>query len=619
MKLFVSSPARWLAMLACLFTVTLAQAQDDGTDHSVTIEKDIRHTVVAADGTYTFTQDLVLRINEDRAIKVRAQHPLHYNRTQETLEVKEAYTLKADGSKVAVNAEQIREQQEPASAQAPMFFDSLVKVVIFPDVAVGDRLVLSYKKQRTTALFPGQFEDINFPELHPVDRFTLIYDLPADLALQADAKGFKASSPKAAAGRKVYQWDYQPSAQPRREQGSIAYSDYGQYLAVSTFKDYASFARAYAQRANVEVTPAIRELALSLTAKADSPRAKALVLGDWVRKNIRYVAVYIGSGSVVPHAAQTVLDNRYGDCKDHVALLEALLKAVDIDSTPALVNLGSAHQLPKVPTLGVLNHAINYIPRLDLYLDSTAEPIAAGFLPITVLDKPTVLTASATLGRTPGVQLSKVENLTTFRIDAKGGASFEHNSNVEGWAAEFNRWGLRSMQPSDRDLLVQRILSAYGQSGSGKVEVSGLDEISPRFDMKFVGTTSNLVNFPGPIGVPTLTSFAGGIAQNVFGIVSEKERSQPFTCIAGLTEEHSRFEFPAGVQIIALPKPVTLKAAQLDYSSAYQQEGNTVIITRRFDFHQPGAVCSPEDFKAMKPTVEAMIRDLNSQVIVQQG
>ncbi len=71
------------------------------------------------------------------------------------------------------------------------------------------------------------------------------------------------------------------------------------------------------------------------------------MLSDWVRKNIRYVAVYVGAGGVVPHSAQAVLDNRYGDCKDHVALLEALLKAVAIESSPALINAGNAYVLPR--------------------------------------------------------------------------------------------------------------------------------------------------------------------------------------------------------------------------------------------------------------------------------
>ncbi|KDN99235.2 MULTISPECIES: DUF3857 domain-containing transglutaminase family protein [Pseudomonas] len=618
MKRFALTPARWVGMLCCLFALNMAQAKDDGTDPSVTIEKDILRTVVAEDGSYASTQDLVLLINEERAIQAKAQQSLYYNRTLETLEVTQAYTQKPDGRKVVVSPEQIKEQQERQSSQAPMFHDSLVKVVIFPEVAVGDRLVLSFKKQRKTPLFPGQFEDLAMPQFHPTKQFTLIYDLPKNLKLNAEAKGFKASSPKAETGRKVYQWDYVQGDNARTELGAVAYSDYGKYLAVSTFADYSEFAKAYAARANSEVTPAIRELAEKLTAKIDDPRDKALALGDWVRRNIRYVAVYIGAGGVVPHAADTVLSNRYGDCKDHVALLEALLAAVNIESTPALINLGSAYALPKVPTLGVINHVVTYVPSLDLYLDSTAEAIASGYLPAPVLDKPTVLARSGKLGHTPATQPGLVHNSTTYTVASSGAADFTHASKIDGWAAEMNRWMMRNMQPAERDLLTQRILAAYGQRGSGKISSDDL-ETSGAFEMHINGRSENLVNLPGPIGVPTLTSLAGGIAQNVFGFIAEKQRTQDFTCISGITEEQARFEFPADVKIIAAPKPVTLKDKHFDYSAEYALQGNSLVVKRRLDFHNPKAVCSVKDFEKMKPTLDAMLNDLNSQVIVQKS
>jgi len=47
----------------------------------------------------------------------------------------------------------------------------------------------------------------------------------------------------------------------------------------------------------------------------------------------------------VPHDAQSILDNRYGDCKDHVVILEALLEAVGIDSSPALINSGPSQNV----------------------------------------------------------------------------------------------------------------------------------------------------------------------------------------------------------------------------------------------------------------------------------
>jgi len=594
----------------------LAHAFTDGIDHSATLEKVEQTFVVQMDGSNRLDVDSVLLINEERAIKASAQRPVSYNRALETLDVIEAYTQKPDGRKVMVDAAHIKEQQEQASAQAPMFQDSVNKVIIFPEVAVGDRLVLRYQRNRFTPLFPGQFEDITVPEFHPVGQFTLIYDMPEGLPLQADARNFKASLPAAAPGRKVYRWDYVPADRARIEASAVSYLDYGHYLAVSTFTDFKAFAQAYQARAKVEVTAPIRELAQRLTAHLPTTREKALTLSDWVRENIRYVAVYVGAGGVVPHAAQTVLDNRYGDCKDHVALLEALLTAAGIKSTPALINLGNAYVFPKVPALGVLNHVITYVPSLDLYLDSTDPSIAAGYLPLAVLNKRVLLTATGEFGRTPAIQLNKVSSDLQFKVKGDGGADFTHVATVQGWASEVSRYGVKSMKPADRDLLVEKVLGAYGQRGSGTFEVRP-SNANGDFVSAVDGRTENLVNLPGPVGMVALSSLAGGISQNVYSFAMEKERSQRFVCISNDTVEKSRFEFPPEVSVLAIPKQVRLQDANVEYSAQYAQEGNAVVIERHFKFSRPDVVCSPEDFAAMKPAIEAMVRDLQSQIIVQ--
>lgn len=613
-KTYFASIAGVLALaLAC---ISPAQAKDDGTDHSLTLEKVIQSFVVQADGSFKIDVETVSRINEERAIQAKAQQPLSYNRAFETIEIVEAFTRKPDGRKVMVDASQIKEQQERASSFAPMFQDSRVKVVIFPEVAVGDQLVLRYQRHRATALFPGHFEDLTAPEFHPIGQFTLIYDLPADMPLFADNRGFKASMPKAGAGRKVYRWDFLPTEQARTEAGSVSYLDYGKYLAVSTFKDYAALAASYQARAGVEVTPAIAALAAQQTTGLSGEREKALKLSDWVRENIRYVAVYVGAGGVVPHSAQSVLDNRYGDCKDHVALLEALLKAAGIESSPALINLGNAYALPKVPTLGVLNHVLTYVPSLDLYLDSTDPSIAAGYLPVADLGKQTVLTASGAFGKTPATQFVKQTGEMLFKVQSSGAADFTSDAVIEGWASEANRFGVKSMKPADLDRMVEQVLGAYGQRGNGKVQIQ--PSVAPEnFRSKVQGRTENLVNLPGPVGVPALSSLVGGIAQTVYSFASENERTQRFVCLSNEAVETSRFEFPAEVAILATPKPVTVQDAHFDYSARYTREGNAVVVERRMAFKYADAVCTPEQFKAMKPVIETMVRDLQGQIIVQ--
>jgi len=594
----------------------MAQADEDYTDLSLTYEKSNQRYVVDANGSFILDVELVARINEDRAIDSNAQRPISFNQSLETLDIVEAFTQKPDGRKVIVGPEQIREQQEQASSRAPMFQDTRVKVVIFPEVEVGDRLVLHYKRKRKTALFPQQFEDTFLPDFYQVEQMSLTYDLPADKPLYAANRGFKAVTPAAAAGRKVYRWDYVPGKKHRVEVGSVSYADYGDFVAVSTFANFKEFAQAYEARAAVEVTPVISALAKEITANLQTPRSKALALGDWVRKNIRYVAVYVGPGGVVPHQAQAVLDNRYGDCKDHVALLEALLRAVTIESSPALINLGNSYVLPQVPALGVLNHVITYVPELDLYIDSTATPIAAGYLPIPELGKPVILTKTGEPAYTHALQPSHGNTEQSFKIHASGASDFSHVSTVDGWGAEFNRYVFRSIAPKDRDQLVQNVLQMVGQTGSGTFSSDALTGNASSFKTELKGRADNLVTLPGPSGVPTFTSLAGGILQNTLSFASEKERTQSFTCLSSEAEEQARFEFPKGVSIVALPRALSLQKAGFDYSSTYRQQGNVVLITRRAKFSHSKTVCSPQDFEEMKPVLEQMLNDLKSQIIV---
>lgn len=598
-----------------LLSVTSALASNNGTDTSVTIEKDIRKYSINADGSYIATNDRVLLINEERAINGYAQYRMSYNRTLENLQVVDAFTQKPDGRKIVVVPEQIKEQQERASSDAPMFQDTVVKVVIFPDVAVGDRLVIRFKTYRTTALFPQHFESLSHPTFHPTKQYTLIYDLPQSMPLYADARGFKASEPISRAGRTLYRWDNIPANKSRIETGSVSYHDYGQYLAVSTFRDFKAFAEAYDARAQIRVTADIRRLAKKITGRLDDPEAKAIALNDWVRKNIRYVAVSVGAGGVVPHPVETILANRYGDCKDHAVLLEALLRAVAIDSTAALVNSGNAYTLPKVPTLGVLDHVITYIPSLDLYLDSTAESIAGGYLPIFDLDKPVVFSKSGAMGKTPAIQESKVENASVFRVDLNGDIDFDHSSQVQGWGAEFNRFAVQSMSSLDREVLVKNILAANGQVGRGKFSVKESSENG--FSLSMDGRSVKQVMFPGPTGISTTSSFAGGIAQNVFAFAAESERTQAFTCISSVTEESARFEFPEEVNIIALPKNMTVEHPKFEYRAEYSNEPQAVVVRRYMKFQNESASCKPEEFISMAPVISLMVSDLKSQIIVQ--
>ena len=65
--------------------------------------------------------------------------------------------------------------------------------------------------------------------------------------------------------------------------------------------------------------------------------------------HVRYVAIKFGQGGIVPHSADHVLLDAYGDCKDHAVLFAAMLRAKGIDSNLVLINGSNSYTLGKAP------------------------------------------------------------------------------------------------------------------------------------------------------------------------------------------------------------------------------------------------------------------------------
>lgn len=127
-----------------------------------------------------------------------------------------------------------------------------------------------------------------------------------------------------------------------------------------------------------ERSDAVAELASELAAGPDNPRKKLSAALRFVQSNVRYVGPGIGRNGYRPYPPATVLDRLYGDCKDKVALLQALLDSMGIESWPALVNSNGGKLLdghPPAPTL--FDHVVLHarIGESDFWVDPTLPPL----------------------------------------------------------------------------------------------------------------------------------------------------------------------------------------------------------------------------------------------------
>lgn len=579
---------RFVVMLCLLLWPLLglqpACARDTG------VERHVRHFVVEPSGAYLLTVEQTRTIVERTALPEHAQYEIGYNQSLDDIIAVEAHTEKADGRRLAVQPHQITDQPQAASVDAPMFQNTRLKRVVFPDVDAGDRVAVRYVVRRHTPLFPGHFEDLSSARLQRQRDFRLVYDMPAAMLLHADAAGFvpttAADLPAPAAGKRRYAWRYLDGDNVRIEAGSVSELDYGKRLAVSTFADYAALARAYQDRTGARALPddTVAALATRVTGDVVEPRARAIALSDWVRRNVRNVGVHLGPGGMVPHAAATVLANRYGDSKDHATLLVALLASAGIDSTVALVNNDNAYQLPAVPTLGVVNHAIVYVPALQLYLDPTAKNVAGGFLPAALLGKPAVLTRSGEFAMLPFFQQAHSQTLTQFTIQSDGSSRLTVTRTGSGALAELYR------------------------------DVSGGDVAIP-----LRTASDDFTQLPGPARLATTYDLKDSLGDAVLTFAQEPERRQDFVCPAIDAVDELRFHLPTRSRVLALPRAVHVDDANFAYHSRYARRGALVTVQRQLKFRHTAATCTPDDYRRMRPALERMLRDLRSQVVFRRG
>jgi len=579
---------RFVVMLCLLLWPLLGLQPACARDTSV--DRHVRHFVVEPSGAYLLTVEQTRSIAQRDALHDDARYEIGYNQSLEDIIAVEAYTEKADGRRLAVQPHQITDQQQAAPVDAPMFQNTRLKIVMFPDIDVGDRVAVRYVVRRHTPLFTGHFEDLSSARPQRQRDFRLVYDMPATMLLHADAAGFvpttAADLPAPAAGKRRYAWRYLDGDDARPEAGSVSELDYGKRLAVSTFADYAALARAYQDRTGARAVPddTVAVLAARVTGDVVEPRARAIALCDWVRLNVRYVGMHLGPGGIMPHAAATVLANRYGDAKDHATLLVALLASAGIDSTVALVNNGNAYQLPAVPTLGVLNHAIVYVASLQLYLDSTADSVAGGFLPAALLGKPAVLTRSGEFAMLPFFQQARSHTLTQFTIQPDGSSRLTVTRTGSGALAEL-----------------------YRDVPGGDVAISSR------------GAINGFTQLPGRARLATTHNLKGSLSEAVFAFTQVPERHQDFVCPAIDAEDEVRFHLPTRLRVQALPRAVHVDDANFAYHSRYAQRGALVTVQRQLKFRHTAATCTPADYRRMLPALERMLRDLRSQVVFKHG
>lgn len=579
------------------------------------ITRDHIDYVIDSDGTYTKRTEERVRILSEQGLHLLRQSGVAYMTGYQDADIEEAYTLKHDGTRIDVPSDGFFVTTGPATKG---FADFREKMAVFPNVEVGDEIAIVKTFRQKEPWFKGQFyTDLVFGSLVPThDVVITVRADPGELPLYVDMTGLKQGETKTVRGDQVWTWTFENEESIIPEPGAVAERDNAAHLTISSFKDFASLAKAYEDGAHEKAIPndEIKALADQITEGVTDRREQARLLYEWVSTNIKYLAIVLGKGGLVPHYASDILHTRYGDCKDHVVLLEALLAAKGIASTAALINTDSSYALGTVAAPDLFDHVITYVPEFDLYLDSTARYAPFGVLPDSDADKPVLHTATGVLGRTPRLTAAneQIASKTVITIHEDGDAEGQTLVTAAGASGIALRSLMASLLPGMEGNYIRETIPG---ASDGMLQKGDPASLSDPYVMAVQYQLTNATPLPGPGAV----SFS--IGYHPFSLplaisASLPVRKSDYVCGSLHLVDETTIYLPTSQIITSIPKSKEVVADEMKLSASYERvESNGVRATRVLDIDHPHATCAAEYYNKVRPQLIAMNAMLNAQVV----
>jgi transglutaminase-like putative cysteine protease len=359
-------------------------------------------------------------------------------------------------------------------------------------------------------------------------------------------------------------------------------------------------------RGRREVSVEIKRKVAELTASVPTTLGKMQALASFVQNDIRYVAIELGIGGHQPHSAAEVFSHRYGDCKDKVTLLSAMLNEIGIESYYVLINTERGSITATTPPNLDFDHAILAIALpADLEMATLEARISHPKLGQILFFDPT--NAFTPLGRLSGALQANFGMLVTpdggellalpqlsidsngiartakMTLDDKGTLRGDVHEVRSGDKAAAERYALRSTtQDTDRIRPVEAVAGASLSTFQIlKANVAYLHAADRPFEWNYTLEAENFAKTAGDL----LLVRPRILGSKSSGLLETKEARQYPIEFEGPERDTDVFEIalPPGYEMDTLPPPVSVDDGFASYQSKTEMVGRTLRYTRTFE------------------------------------
>ncbi len=547
---------------------------------------DLKVVTVFDNGLSSEFHQVVFQPLTDAAAALTRNYYFSYQADSQRVQLRGARVYRADGRVDEAVETGVGAANDPSIA---MYTSARTYAVQFPRLDAGDVVELRYRvddvAQRNE--FNDYFGDIHyFQDSEPVDHAEYVLITPKTRKLHIDKKRVPGLQEKITekGDQRIYRFWAEDLQPVHPEPAMPPWTEVLGFVHVSTYESYAELGKWYWGLAQdqFDLDEETRKLAREITAGLKTEREKVQAVYNWVIKNTRYVALEFGIYGFKPRRCVQTVSRGWGDCKDKATVIVSLLKEVGIDSTIVVLRTQMRGSFESdVASLAPFDHAIAYIPSLDLYLDGTAEFTGTTELPTMDQQAVGILVNE---GKSELVTLPFLDPSTNVRdrhikaaVAADGSAKLSLEVEVRGSSAP--SWRRRyHAEATQRERATSDLAREFPgfQLGSGKAGLRlELDDYEQPVEMHLTGSTPTFGRREGenlslPVTVGTrLTENYASLSERTLAVALP---------VFGTVRDTFELTLPPGYTVISKPSDVTTKTRFGDYAVQVTQAGNVVKV-----------------------------------------
>ena len=350
-------------------------------DEDAVFLADVTAVRVQTNGLSSRFHQLAVKVLTDRGVEAFRQLPITYSPDRQEVRVLKARVTKADGSIVDSYGDNDQHMNEPWTG---MYYDARARVLSFPALASGDVLEVQWRLEDTALenLLSDYYGDVDSVQaMSPKLRYRYIVEMPKERPLYWNGSTlpkWMVTSKEEVDGRVAWRFEAKQVPRVMAENLMPGWSEVAAVLHVSTYKNWEQVGRYWWGLVKDQLTPTddvVKQVDLVLKGVDRKDQRKVVeAIYDYVVTSTRYVALEFGIHGYKPYRVDRVLARKFGDCKDKASVIVAMLKVAGVDARLVLLRMRSLGTLSNEPaSLSAFNHAIAYVPSMELFLDGTAE------------------------------------------------------------------------------------------------------------------------------------------------------------------------------------------------------------------------------------------------------